>query len=169
MPKPQTEARVDHLLMLAELHKQVILGALAGMYHQWDKDLREFLVRELRHTCTDEIENSIWKPNIGEVFDLLKHFGWDCQAAAFFPALDATRLIVNAYKHGNGKALDDLSKKYPEYLDEYYREPDNSFRRLDHEMLTITEERFGQLADSVRLFWEAFPERSFYRGEESGE
>lgn len=110
------DATVDHLIMLSDLHNQVVLGALAGIYHQWDKDLREFIARELRHTTTDETIKSIWKANAGEVFDLLKDFGWDCRNTAFFPALDASRLIVNVYKHGNGKTLGDLSKKYPNYL-----------------------------------------------------
>jgi hypothetical protein len=161
------EAGVDHYIMLSDLHNQVILGALAGMYHQWDKELRQFLASELRYTCPPETEKSVWNSNIGEVFDLLKHFGWDCRNATFFPGLDAGRLIVNIYKHGNGKALEDLSKKYPEYLFGYDTEQNSLPYRLDHELLTISEDQFGQLADSVRLFWETFPERSFYGGEET--
>jgi hypothetical protein len=160
------EAGVDHLLMFAELYNQVILGALAGMYHQWDKELREFIVRELRYSCEDETLKSIWKSNIGEVFDLLKDFGWDCRNAPFFPGLDASRLIVNVYKHGNGNALEDLAKKYPEYLLGCESQQNSPYSRLDHDLLTITEDQFGQLADNVRLFWEDFPERSDYRGGE---
>jgi hypothetical protein len=78
------EVAVEHyLIMLHDLHNQVILGALAGMYHQWDKELRQFIARELHHTCPPETEKSIWKENIGELFGLLKDFGWDCQSAAF--------------------------------------------------------------------------------------
>jgi len=157
------EVGVDHYLMLSDLHNQVILGALAGMYHQWDKELRQFLARELRHTSPPETEKSIWKANIGEVFDLLKDFGWDCRNAVFYPTLEASRLIVNVYKHGNGKALEDLSKRYPEYLFGYDTEQNNLPYRLDHELLTISETQFEQLADSVRLFWGEFPERSFYK------
>jgi len=157
------EAGVDHYLMLSDLHNQVILGALAGMYHQWDKELRQFLARELRHTCPPETEKSIWKENIAEIFDLLKDFGWDCRNASFFPALDASRLIVNVYKHGNGKALEDLSKRYPEYLFGYDTGQNSLPYRLDHELLTISEDQFEQLADNVRLFWQEFPERSYYK------
>jgi len=161
------EAGVEHYLMLSDLHNQVLLGALAGMYHQWEKDLRQFLARELRHTCPPETETAVWKENIGEVFDLLKRFGWDCRNAIFFPALDASRLIVNVYKHGNGNGLEHLSKKYPEFLFGYDAELDTLPYRLDHELLTITEDQFAELADGVRRFWEAFPERCFYRGEET--
>jgi hypothetical protein len=41
------------------------------------------------------------------------------------------------------------------------------YAEQDHELLTISEDQFGQLADNVRLFWEAFPEKSFYGGEET--
>src|SRR5579871_2176214 len=41
------EAAIEHVQLLADLHNQVILGALAGVYHQWDKELRKFMVREL--------------------------------------------------------------------------------------------------------------------------
>jgi hypothetical protein len=155
------EAEVEHYLVLHELHSQVILGALAGMYHQWDKELREFIARELRHTSTDETGKSVWKANIVELFDLLKDFAWDCRSAAYFSTLDACRLIVNVYKHGNGKALEDLAKKYPQYLPGYEVNSNDLSYHLDHEMLTITEDQFGQLANAVRLFWEDFPERSF--------
>jgi hypothetical protein len=56
-------ARVDFMLMLVELNQQLILGALAGMYHQWDKELRTFIIRELNHTCDDEFLKSLWKSN----------------------------------------------------------------------------------------------------------
>ena len=34
--------------LLSVLRKQMLLGALAGLYHQWDKELREFIEREIR-------------------------------------------------------------------------------------------------------------------------
>jgi len=159
------DAAIDHMWMLGELHKQVILGALAGMYHQWDKELRDFITRELRYTTTEETERTIWKVNSNELFDLLKDFRWDCRTEVFYPALDASRLIVNVYKHGNGKALEDLARKYPAYLFGYKPAVEGYTSRLDHEMLTVSEDQFEELAVNVRLFWEAFPERNYYRGE----
>ncbi len=157
------DAGIDHYLMLSALHQQIILGAVAGMYHQWDKELREFIIREMRHTCTKESIELIWKEDIGAVYAFLEEFGWQCKTMAFFPDLDACRLIVNIYKHGNGKSLNDLSKKYPQYLTGYkLKEKNSPFPEyLNHEMRTITEEQFEQLSRSILAFWGAFPERSY--------
>jgi len=36
--------RAEYLYeLLSDLQKQTFLGALAGLYHQWDKDLRHFV------------------------------------------------------------------------------------------------------------------------------
>jgi hypothetical protein len=87
--------------LLSDLKKQMLLGALAGLYHQWDKDLRDFVERELSHYFKSEAVMKIaWDPNVGNVFDVLKQFGWDCRVAPFFAKINACRLIVNVYKHG---------------------------------------------------------------------
>lgn len=42
--------RAEYLYdLLSDLKKQTFLGALAGLYHQWDEDLCHFVERELRH------------------------------------------------------------------------------------------------------------------------
>jgi hypothetical protein len=43
-------------------------------------------------------------------------FGWDVQALPFYPKLDALQLIVNVYKHGNGRSLTKLRNDYSQYL-----------------------------------------------------
>src|SRR5690349_6591649 len=40
--------------LLHDLKKQMLFGSLAGMYHQWDKELREFFEMELRHNYKQE-------------------------------------------------------------------------------------------------------------------
>ena len=138
---------------------------MAGLYHQWDKDLREFLEHELRHDLkADYVIKKTWLPNIGEIFDTLKEFGWDCTAEPFYQKIDACRLIVNAYKHGKGKALNDLAASFPEYLPNPIPETSALFTGnefLDPEWLDVSEAQFNELAASLRQFWEKFPERSF--------
>jgi hypothetical protein len=156
---------VDFYMMLGDLKKQVLLGALAGLYHQWDKDLRDFLEHELRHDLTAEFAvKESWLPNIGEIFDTLKEFGWDCTTVPFYEKIDGCRLIVNAYKHGKGKSLNDLAARFPEYLPNPIQETSPLFTGnefLDPEWLDISETQFDELAAALRQFWEAFPERSY--------
>jgi hypothetical protein len=55
------DAGSDHYISLTELRDQVLMGGLAGMFHQWDKTLREYLVRELLHTYEREaLERYVW-------------------------------------------------------------------------------------------------------------
>jgi hypothetical protein len=153
----------DFYTLLSDLRKQMLLGALAGLYHQWDKDLRGFIERELRHDIDRHLAEQFWSRNLGSVFDLLAEFGWDCRSAAFGPKIEACGLIVNVYKHGKGRSLDDLVVRFPEYLDDGFTAPPMASGFVDHEWLSISEEQFEELAQALRLFWEAFPERLFLK------
>lgn len=101
-----------------------------------------------------------WSGDIGDVFDLLDAFGWDVRAQAFFDAMDACRLIVNVYKHGQGSALRQLDKKYPMYLPEPLGGlvPSMRPKHVNHDWLAVNEEAFAMLAKGLREFWEAFPD-----------
>jgi hypothetical protein len=67
--------------LLHDLKQQMILGAIAGMYHQWDKDLRTFAERELSHNFVrEDAEKAAWNPSGGSMFELLEQFGWNCRA-----------------------------------------------------------------------------------------
>jgi hypothetical protein len=139
--------------LLSDLKRQMLLGALAGLYHQWDKELRDFVEHELRHDLESKAAAKIaWDSNVGNVFGRLTEFGWDCRSAAFFPGIDACRLVVNVYKHGKGPSLDELGTRFPEYLD-------NGFTRgtpwhlapgyLDHEWLSISEPQFDEIGNAT--------------------
>ncbi|HKY87659.1 MAG TPA: hypothetical protein VJL90_12925 [Pseudorhodoplanes sp.] len=149
--------------LLHDLRTQMILGSVAGMYHQWDKDLREFLELQLRHNYTaDDVLKIAWNEN---VFEILKQFGWDCSSSTFFKDIDACRLIVNVYKHGKGSSLKQLAKSHPEYL----KNPLADFggiwatseTHLEHDWLILSEAQFEKLAAGFRRFWKDFPERLF--------
>ena len=161
------EQGVQRYELLSDLKKQIVLGALAGLYHQWDMDLREFVEAELRHDIRPkDAAKAAWDPNLGNVFDILKQFGWDCREADFFSKIEACRLIVNVYKHGKGRSLEELAKTYPEYLGNLFGSPNSDFSRLigqlDHEGLKISEAQFEQFATGLRTFWITFPERLFF-------
>ena len=152
--------------LLSDLKKQMVLGALAGIYHQWDKDLREFIERELAHNYEkNHVLKIAWDPNIGNVFDILSQFGWDVRADDWFADIEACRLIVSAYKHGKGRSLDELAKLYPAYLKNVLNEFGSIFatanRSPGHDWLEVSDEQFESLAAALRMFWVEFPERLF--------
>ncbi len=150
--------------LLSDLRKQMLLGALAGLYHQWDKELRDFVEHELRHDIGHAQAEQIWKANSGKVFDLLAKFGWNCRSCPTVPKVEACGLIVNVYKHGKGRSLDELARRFPEYLDDGFTTPLLASGFVDHEWLSISEEQFEEIANALRSFWEAFPERLYFRG-----
>jgi hypothetical protein len=161
-----TDRGHERYALLHDLKKQLILGALAGIYHQWDKDLREFIERELSHNYEmDYVRKIAWDPNIENVFDVLSQFGWNIKDRIWFANIDASRLIVNVYKHGKGRSLEQLAKLYPGYLNNVLDEFGGIFatanRSLDHDWLELSEPQFDSLAGALRMFWVEFPERLF--------
>lgn len=156
------EQAQQHYMLLRDLKEQMFLGALAGMYHQWEKDMRDFIERELAHDIKNP-EKYAWSK--GSISEILKAFGWDTDTEPFFKKIDACRIIVNVYKHGKGPSLTTLAQLHPEYL----RDPLASLGRkpafladmLDYEWLTVSPQQFDELANAFRRFWNEFPERLF--------
>lgn len=160
------ERGYEHYDLLSDLKKTSYLSALAGLYHQWEKSLRKFLQRELNHDFNNaEVEKYIWNKDIGKVFDLLKDYGWDVYSCPFYPAIKICGLIVNVYKHGNGRSFDELKANHPEYLkDGIIDDPTLTAlasRFLDHEHLAINEQQFDEFSNALLQFWIDFPERLF--------
>jgi hypothetical protein len=148
---------------LDDLAKQTTLSTLAAMYHQWEKTLRDLNERELaRFMGRDAATKIAWHTNIGELYSGLALFGWDCRKEAFFPLIDACRLIVNVYKHGKGPSLTELAQKYPQYLRHPFALADGSIPGVfvqywDHEWLSVTTAQFDEISDAFRSFWNSIP------------
>ena len=149
-------------LLMRNLQIQTTLGALASLYHQWEKDLRGFLQRQITASSDgNEIKDYFWKRDITNLFDALDRFGWPIREAQFYYHLNSCRLIVNVYKHGKGNSLKSLIEYCPQYLKKRFRD----FSELPflgtsrHEDLAVTEEEFDQIAAGIRQFWTDFPRR----------
>ena len=148
--------------LLYELRRDLTLASVAALYHQWEKDLKEFLSRELRYHAKNPDE--VWKYKPDDILGWLENQGWPAQSYHWFSMLDACRLIVNVYKHGKGRSLDRLKKEYPEYLGGLSEggysdcgEQDVSYLGYDNIYLTI--EHFDQFVEAIKQFWSTFPEQ----------
>jgi hypothetical protein len=92
---------------------------------------------------------------------VLREFGWDVSSSDFLPLIDACRLIVNVYKHGNGQSLRDLAERYPRYLNlSTSCDGERSDGFLKHEWLSVSSADFDAIA-GLRAFWVPSPERSY--------
>lgn len=155
------ENGLEYGMMLSEMRDQTIFSVIAGIYHQWDKSLREWMVRDSRYWGGENVIYKIWKVDIYQIFDLFENMGWKIRNEGFFNKLNACRLIVNIYKHGNGDSLNALREKYPEYFYDYGNESFNNHEWIDHSAIHIKDEYIKQFSDSILEFWRLVPERFF--------
>lgn len=159
------EAAIEFHGLVTELREQTHLSVVAGMFHEWEKQLRNWLVREIQHWHRgDNVKQAIWKKNLGNIFDLLEGLNWKARSTPYFPVLDACRLVVNVYKHGEGDSLAELKQNYPEYLDDPLSQigelsfgPDY----LDHTHLKVTDDHIQAFSDAIVAFWKGVPENIF--------
>ena len=154
------EAANDHAfhttLMLTELKLHTLLSVTAGMYHLWEKRLRTWVHKELSHNFRGEkLSEQIWKVDMSRVIELLGACGWASLPLAYEKIMQCA-LIVNVFKHGNGRSLDELKAKYPGFLD------DSDLIQTQFpdawESLSITDDHLGGFADAIEEFWQAVPE-----------
>lgn len=159
------EAAIEFHGLMTDLREQTHLSVVAGMFHEWEKQLRNWLVREIQHWHRgDNVKQAVWKKNLGHIFDLLEGLGWEARSTTYFPVLDACRLVVNVYKHGEGDSLVELKQKYPEYLDDSLRQVGElsvGADYLDHTHLKVTDEQIQAFSDAIVAFWKGVPENIF--------
>ncbi|AUL42486.1 hypothetical protein FYA99_14645 [Bordetella parapertussis] len=159
------DAGIEFYGLLSDMRDQTRLSVVAGMFHEWDKQLRDWLVREIQHWHHgDNVNMQVWSVNFVQMVDLLERFGWDLRSKNYFPALDACRLVVNVYKHGDGKSLDDLKKAYPEYLEDPLaglREDLSSLQFRDHTNLKVSDDQIQEFSIAIMNFWRDVPENVF--------
>lgn len=156
------DAGIEFYQLLSDMRDRTRLSVVAGMYHEWDKQLREWMIREINHWHRgDRMKAKIWSVDFGKLADLLESLGWKVRSTKYFEKLDACRLVVNVYKHGEGNSLNDLKKNYPEYLSDPLSHIGDLFSDLDfidHTHLSVTDEQFQAFSDAIVAFWKGVPE-----------
>ena len=149
--------------LLTDLRDSVRLSIVAGFFHEWEKNLRQWLVDQVRHWHSGQVtKETIWKQNLSQIFELLESFGWPIKTAAFFPDLDACRLVVNVHKHGDGPSLTELASSYPQYLEHPLEAVRGQIGKMwlspSHENLKITDDNLEAFSEAVLAFWRELPE-----------
>lgn len=156
------EVGIEFYGLLSEMKEQTYLSVVAGMFHEWEKKLRDWLVREMDHWYRGEnAKQAIWKANFAQISELLECLGWKLESADVRDRLDACRLVVNVYKHGGGLSLESLCESYPEYLPDPLsgeRAPLFGEFQADHTHLKVTDVQLTAFSDAIIEFWEAAPE-----------
>ncbi len=144
---------IEFYQMLEDMLNRTRLSIVAGIFHEWEKQLKTWIVQESRHWpwhCGDETKKAIWKANFGDVTALFESIGWLIRDKSYCNSLNKCRLVVNAYKHGSGSALEEIKADYPEFLPCFYY--------VDHTHLKVDETHITEFSDSIIAFWNDVPE-----------
>lgn len=167
-PSDFDEAAYDHSIefygLLTDMRDQTRLSVVAGMFHEWDKQLRDWLVREVGHWHHgDNTRQKVWSADFAQIADLLESFGWKLRSASYFRTLDACRLVVNVYKHGEGRSLEELKQNYSEHLGDPFGGAGafSDVKYRDHTHLKVTDDQFQAFSDAILAFWRDVPENVF--------
>lgn len=153
------EESISFYLMLDEMKKNTQLSVVAGMFHAWDKDLRDWLVNEIcRWHQGENVRSAVWKASFDDIIDFLESLDWRVKSEPFYSTLDGCRWVVNAYKHGDGLAFSKIKTNFPQFLDEFCKDV---IGFANHTNLCITKEHIAAFAETIVSFWEFIPERTF--------
>lgn len=148
---------------LADLRATTRLSIIAGMFHDWEKQLRDWLGKELGHHGLGKHANAaVWSVNLNEIFDLLEGCGWPVRSLGFFAQLDRCRLVTNVYKHGNGPSFDTLKAVAPDLVGRTDSLPAFFVSALDYSSLSISDDDLGRFAEAITAFWRELPENVFF-------
>lgn len=154
------EKSLTYGLLLDEMANNVRLAVIAGLHHRWEKDLRDWMVRELRHIVSSPaLAETIQKQSVTGMIRLLDALGVPLMTQPWWPQLQTYNRIVNVFKHGSGHSLTALKRDSPEYFGIRNHPVKRDMDFVSHDDLYITETQFDGLAATVTAFWNAFPER----------
>ena len=148
---------------LVDLQKTTRLSIIAGIYHEWEKQLRDWLGREMGHHRLGEHTNAaIWRVVIGDIFDFLECCQWPVRERPYYADLNICHLVVNVYKHGNGNSFKELKEKAPEIAGAKDELPGFFLSALDYTNLEVGDADLERFSDAIVAFWQDVPENVFF-------
>jgi hypothetical protein len=152
------EAAADFHLQLINMRRETMLSIVAGMYHTWERQLREWLVSEFDQSFDmRDLRPALWGKTTADLFALMSGLGIDLNNQAFYPTIDECRLVVNVYKHAEGNSFDDLKLRQPRYLST--TRPDGTLSSHTAPWnLEVSEADIAAFNAAIREFWRFLPE-----------
>lgn len=142
----------SHYHMLNEMYDLTLLSVISGMFHEWEKQLRNWINFQIQRVYKgDHIKKAICKADFVKLIKLFKHSDWLIQSKPYYVSLNRCRLVVNAYKHGEGDSLECLRNKHPDLINEV---PDV----FSSKSLNIKTEHLEEFSKSILEFWGDVPE-----------
>lgn len=165
------EESIEFYTLLAEMHNNTRLSVVAGMFHEWEKQLRNWMVGEITHWWNGtEVRNAVWRSDFPQLIECFTSWwGWDITEKSYYSTLDACRLVVNVYKHGSGESENQLKEQFPQYLANPFGFSTNLNSVMDitnYTNLTVTDLQIQEFSDAIIAFWLDVPK--YVRDSETG-
>ena len=92
------DEHISFYLSLAGLRDSTRLSIIAGMFHEWEKQVRDWLGRELGHLGLKEhVHAAVWAAKFDELMDLFEQCAWPVRDQEFYSQLQRAQLVVNVY------------------------------------------------------------------------
>lgn len=138
--------------------RQQVLGlAAAGLYHLWERLLKQFFSKELRGWTFGgrDIHKIMAPANFDRLKEFLSEFGFHLAQQSYYTNLCELRLVANVVKHGDGNSCEELQTSAP-HLFEGYNYHFDIFSKAD--TLELKPADFARYAKAVTDFWNTFPE-----------
>lgn len=146
---------VETYLALDFLRHELTNSATAGLYHLWERLLKEFMCRELRWVVASKLNTKkIRQMDFKGLRETLEFLQVPVRQSVM-DQLDVLRLVANVAKHGDGTSCEELKKKDPALFKHMFQEWWDVARADD---MTIDEPRFVEFSDAVMSFWRSAPE-----------
>ena len=137
---------------------QLHVLCVAGIYHLWERTLKDFMLREIDFGGDEKIRE-IRMAGFEKLICCLTKLGFDVKSEQFFAGMETANLVTNACKHGGGPSLDRLAMKAPNLL----QGPDQSMPLLPFapphpDNLWVDASKIEEFGSSIEQFWREMPE-----------
>lgn len=161
--KRADDIAIEHYHLLIDIHERARLSVVTGIYHEWEKQFRKWTHDQIKNWYRGErVLSQIWTGDIGKLAKLFASLRWDYKKESYFEKLDACRLVVNVFKHGDGTSLNQLKECYSKYLINSSQGLNgilSDVNHLDHTALKISDEHIWEFSNAIAAFWEDVPEQ----------
>lgn len=152
------EAAADFHIRLIDMRRETMLSVVAGMYHTWEKQLREWLVGEFAHSFDmTRLRKQLWDKKTEQLFELLSGIGLMIKEQSFYPLIDECRLVVNVYKHAEGSSFDELKSRQSRYFGASVRDGILS-PHTAHSHLEVSIGDTEMFHNAIADFWKFIPD-----------
>ena len=145
---------IQHYFDLEELGNLARLSLIAGIYHRWEKDLKNWMTSNYgigSFPGRNNLIKKIQKSNFKQLLELFKYENLFQDGCKIKEKLDICRMVVNTYKHGSGESEDNLKVKRPDLFSQDFVK---SMKLYD---LFVKDKHIEEFASAIENFWKVVP------------